>query len=335
LRASGAADQRGLVVSSAGTDPLLEVSELAVRYRLGTRLFGAHSFRAVAGVSFTLQRGESLGLVGESGSGKSSIARALLRLIPATGSVRYRGLDLLQVRAGALRALRERLQIIFQDPLGSLDPRMSVAELVAEPLREFRPALARAGRRERVTAMLGKVGLGSELLPRFPHQLSGGQAQRVGIARALMLGPELLICDEPVAALDMSIKSQVANLLRDMREEFGLTLLFIAHDLATVRYLCERVLVLYRGRVMEIAGREALFSAPQHPYTLLAANPSPDPRRRHHPATLPGEAPATLEAPSGCVFRHRCPLAVARCASEVPLLRVVGASLVACHRAGE
>jgi oligopeptide transport system ATP-binding protein len=324
-------------VTLARTEPLLEVSELAVRYRLGTRLLGAHTFRAVDAVSFTVQRGESLGLVGESGSGKSSIARALLRLIPATGSVRYRGQDLLQVEGDALRAIRERLQIIFQDPLGALDPRMSVAELVAEPLREFRPALGGEERRGQVKAMLGRVGLGSELLQRFPHQLSGGQAQRVGIARALMLGPELLICDEPVAALDMSIKSQVANLLRDMREEFGLALLFIAHDLATVRYLCERVLVLYLGRVMEIAGREALFSAPQHPYTraLLAANPSPDPTGLRRPVTLQGEAPAALDAPGGCVFRNRCPLAVARCASEVPRVRAVGASLVACHRAGE
>jgi oligopeptide transport system ATP-binding protein len=321
----------------ARTGPLLEVSELAVRYRLGTHLLGAQTLRAVAGVSFTLRRGESLGLVGESGSGKSSIARALLRLVPATGSVRYQGIDLLQVEGKALRALREHLQIIFQDPLGSLDPRMSVAELVAEPLREFRPALKGEARRAQVTAMLGRVGLGSELLQRFPHQLSGGQAQRVGIARALMLGPELLICDEPVAALDMSVKSQVANLLRDMSEEFGLTLLFIAHDLATVRYLCDRVLVLYLGRVMEVAERDALFNAPQHPYTraLLAANPVPDPARMRRLTTLAGEVPTTLEAPTGCVFRGRCPLAVARCASEVPVLRTVGASLVACHRAGE
>lgn len=321
----------------ARTAPLLEVSELAVRYRLGTRLFGAQTLRAVAGVSFHLQRGESLGLVGESGSGKSSIARALLRLVPATGSVRYRGTELLQVRGNALRTLREHLQIIFQDPLGSLDPRMSVAELVAEPLREFRPTLGRLARREQVTAMLGRVGLGNELLQRFPHQLSGGQAQRVGIARALMLGPDLLICDEPVAALDMSIKSQVVNLLRDMSDATGLALLFIAHDLATVRYLCERVLVLYLGRVMEVAERDALFIAPQHPYTraLLAANPVPDPARRHRLAVLPGEVPALLEAQTGCVFKSRCPLAVARCVSEVPILRTVGASLVACHRAGE
>jgi len=324
-------------VTSPTPEPLLAVSDLSVRYRLGTRLLGAHSVRAVAGIGFTIARGESLGLVGESGSGKSSIARALLRLVPASGSVRYQGTELLQAEGRALRAMREHLQIIFQDPLGSLDPRMSVAELVAEPLREFRTALSAADRGAQVGAMLARVGLGAELLERYPHQLSGGQAQRVGIARALILGPQLLICDEPVAALDLSIKSQVANLLRDMREEFGLALLFIAHDLATVRYLCERVLVLYLGQVMEMADRDALFSTPQHPYTraLLAANPNPDPRGPRRPTNLPGEVPATLEAPSGCVFRARCPLAVARCTTERPRLRAVGASLVACHRAGE
>ncbi len=317
--------------------PLLAVSDLSVRYRLRVRLLGAPAVRAVSGVRFTIGRGESLGLVGESGSGKSSIARALLRLIPATGSVRYQGTELLQAEGPPLRAIREHLQIIFQDPLGSLDPRMDVGALVAEPLREFRAALSPAARRVQVASMLARVGLGGELLTRYPHQLSGGQAQRVGIARALILGPQLLICDEPVAALDMSIKSQVANLLRDMRDELGLALLFIAHDLATVRYLCERVLVLYLGRVMEMADRDDLFSAPQHPYTraLLAANPNPDPKSPRRPAPLPGEVPATLEAPSGCVFRARCPLAVARCTSEVPLLRAVGRSLVACHRAGE
>jgi oligopeptide transport system ATP-binding protein len=324
-------------VTIAEAEPLLAVSDLSVRYRSGTQLLRPHSVRAVAGVHFIINRGESLGLVGESGSGKSSIARALLRLVPASGSVRYQGTELLQAQGNELRAIREHLQIIFQDPLGSLDPRMIVAELVAEPLREFRAALTPAARRDQVASMLARVGLGAEVLARYPHQLSGGQAQRVGIARALVLGPQLLICDEPVAALDMSIKSQVANLLRDMRDELGLALLFIAHDLATVRYLCERVLVLYLGRVMEIADRDALFSAPQHPYTraLLAAHPNPDPKRSQRPAALPGEAPASLEAPSGCVFRARCPLAVARCTSEVPALRTVGRSLVACHRAGE
>jgi oligopeptide transport system ATP-binding protein len=323
-------------VSSRAAIPLLEVHDLQVRYPIGAPLWGGRRFTAVAGVSFSLARGESLGLVGESGSGKSSIARALLRLIPASGRVLFLGRDLLAMDSAELRATRERLQIVFQDPLGALDPRMTVAELVGEPLLEFR----RASRREHralVTRMLGQVGLGGELLARYPHQLSGGQAQRVGLARALMLGPQLLICDEPVAALDVSIKSQVANLLRDMREQLQLALLFIAHDLATVRYLCDRVMVLYLGQVMEIAARAALYGAPRHPYTraLLAANPVPDPSRSPPAAPIPGEAPAVLEMPQGCVFRNRCPLAVARCAQEVPALRTVGESLVACHRADE
>ena len=323
-------------MSAPTTTPLLEVSDLHVRYPTGTQLWSARQMTAVAGVSFNLAPGESLGLVGESGSGKSSIARALLRLIPATGRVLFQGRDLLLLSGSELRAAREQLQIVFQDPLGALDPRMTVAELVAEPLLEFRPASARQ-HRSLATQMLERVGLGAELLPRYPHQLSGGQAQRVGLARALMLGPQLLICDEPVAALDVSIKSQIANLLRDMRDELSLALLFIAHDLATVRYLCDRVMVLYLGRIMEIAPRAALYGAARHPYTraLLAANPVPDPSRPQSAAPLPGEVPTLKHAPRGCVFRHRCPIAVARCADESPPLRAVGESMVACHRAGE
>ena len=323
-------------MNSPAAPPLLEVNDLVVRYATGTQLWNAHTLTAVAGVNFTLAPGESLGLVGESGSGKSSIARALLRLIPASGRVLFQGRDLLQLSAAELRAAREHLQIVFQDPLGALDPRMTVAVLVAEPLLEFRPAQLRQ-HRQLVTQMLERVGLGAELLGRYPHQLSGGQAQRVGLARALMLGPQLLICDEPVAALDVSIKSQIANLLRDMRDDLHLALLFIAHDLATVRYLCDRVMVLYLGRVMEIAPRSALYGAPRHPYTraLLTANPVPDPSRPQPAPPLAGEVPALQHAPSGCVFRHRCPIAVARCAEESPPLRAVGESVVACHRAGE
>jgi oligopeptide transport system ATP-binding protein len=322
-------------MTATSAPALLEVSDLRVRYAAGTPLWATRQLTAVAGVSFSLAAGESLGLVGESGSGKSSIARALLRLIPASGRALFRGRDLLRMHGAELRAAREQLQIIFQDPLGALDPRMTVAELVAEPLLEFRPASVRQ-HRALVVEMLGRVGLGAELLSRFPHQLSGGQAQRVGVARALMLGPQLLVCDEPVAALDVSIKSQIANLLRDMRDELRLALLFIAHDLATVRYLCDRVMVLYLGRVMEIAPRAALYGAPRHPYTraLLAANPVPDPNRSPLPPLL-GEVPALAEDPCGCVFRHRCPMAVARCATETPLLRPVGESMVACHRADE
>ena len=315
---------------------LLEVVDLQVRYASGSQLWNAPQYTAVAGVSFSVAPGESLGLVGESGSGKSSIARALLRLIPASGHIFFQGRDLLRLSAAELRAAREHLQIVFQDPLGALDPRMNVAELVAEPLREFRPA-SRRQQRQLAARMLGRVGLGAELLARFPHQLSGGQAQRVALARALMLGPQLLICDEPVAALDVSIKSQIANLLRDMRDELQLALLFIAHDLATVRYLCDRVIVIYLGRVMEIAPRAALYGAARHPYTraLLAANPIPDPSRSRFAAPIPGEAPTLVQTPRGCVFRHRCPIAVQRCAEETPPLRAVGESVVACHRADE
>ncbi len=322
--------------------PLLEVRDLRVRYGSRGSARSMQGAAAVDGVSCSMAAGESLGLVGESGSGKSSIARALLRLIPATGSVLFQGRDLLQLQGAALRAAREHFQIVFQDPLGALDPRMSVAELVAEPLLEFRPTQSRL-HREQVLAMLARTGLGPELAARYPHQLSGGQAQRVGLARALILRPQLLVCDEPVAALDVSIRSQIANLLRDMQGELGLSLLFIAHDLATVRFLCDRVLVLFAGRLVEQAPRDALYGTPQHPYTraLLAANPVPDPA---HPPPVAIAAPAIAGdvaprearlAHAGCAYRERCPLAVARCAQEVPALRQVGASLVSCHRAGE
>jgi oligopeptide transport system ATP-binding protein len=296
--------------------------------------------QAVDGVSFSVERGETLGVVGESGSGKSTIARALLRLVSATaGAARFRGADLLALEGPALRAMREHLQIIFQDPLASLDPRMSVAEIIEEPLREFRPALDRAARRGQVLAMLDRVGLLPAHLNRFPHEFSGGQAQRIGIARALMLQPELLVCDEPISALDVSIKSQIANLLKDLQLAFGLSVLFIAHDLAAVRFSCDRILVLYLGRVMEIASRTALFETPRHPYTraLLQSVPIADPvlARARRAAPLGGEIPSPLAPPSGCVFRTRCPFAGSLCAEEVPRLRPVGASLVACHRAEE
>jgi oligopeptide transport system ATP-binding protein len=326
----------------ADNAPLLEVRNLRVRYGVRGRTVSRQREAAVDGVSFGVAAGESLGLVGESGSGKSSIARALLRLIPATGSVVFQGHDLLRLQGADLRAAREHIQIVFQDPLGALDPRMRVADLVAEPLLEFRPAPSQQ-HRELVLAMLARTGLGSELAERYPHQLSGGQAQRVALARALILGPQLLVCDEPVAALDVSIRSQIANLLRDMRGELGLSLLFIAHDLATVRFLCDRVLVLFAGRLVEEAPRDALFGAPQHPYTqaLLAANPVPDPAHLP-PASVPsptiigdGAVREARPAGAGCAYRDSCPLAVARCALEAPALRQVGASLVSCHRAGE
>jgi len=315
----------------------LAVEHLCVRYAVAGLKQG---LQAVDDVSFTVLRGETLGVVGESGSGKSTLARAMLRLVPVTsGRMLIRGVDLLTLDKAGLRAMREHLQIIFQDPLASLDPRMSVAEIIAEPLREFRPRLTRAERRERVLAIMARVGLLPEHLQRYPHEFSGGQAQRIGIARALMLQPEFLVCDEPISALDASIKSQIANLLKDLQQEFQLSVIFIAHDLASVRFSCDRILVLYLGRVMEIASRASLFQLPRHPYTraLLQAVPIADPVRARARTTTPlsGEIPSPLSPPSGCVFRTRCPLAIARCAAEVPGLRRVGDNEVACHRAEE
>ncbi len=317
---------------------VLEVRDLAVEYRIA-RPGGGHALlRAVEGVSFSVRRGATLGIVGESGSGKSSIARALLRLVPAAGGqARFGGSDLLALGGTALRAARRELQMIFQDPLASLDPRMTVEEIVAEPLRVFARELGRESRRARVLAMLERVGLGREHLARFPHEFSGGQAQRIGIARALVLEPALVVCDEPLSALDVSIKSQISNLLKDLQRELGLALLFISHDLAAVRFSCDDVLVLYLGRVMELAPRDTLFAAPHHPYTraLLEAVPLPDPiaARARRAAPLPGELPSALAPPSGCVFRTRCPLAEARCTRETPALRARGAGSVACHLA--
>jgi oligopeptide transport system ATP-binding protein len=319
----------------AGMAPTLAAQNLSVRFAVpGT----ARWLRAVDDVSFTIGHGETLGVVGESGSGKSTIARAVLRLGPkAAGSVHFHGRDLLTLEGQELRAMREHLQIIFQDPLASLDPRMSVGEIIEEPLHEFRPALDPASRRAQVLAMMDRVGLLPRHLNRYPHEFSGGQAQRIGIARALMLKPDLLVCDEPMSALDASIKSQIANLLKDLQQELQLSVLFIAHDLAAVRFSCDRILVLYLGRVMEIGSRDTLFAAPRHPYTraLLDAVPMADPvlARAQRREPLRGEIPSPLTPPSGCVFRTRCPLAEARCAAEVPALRRVDGSEVACHRA--
>jgi oligopeptide transport system ATP-binding protein len=318
-------------------EPLLAVRQLQLSYRISVN--GRHvRLRAVNDVSFELARAETLGIVGESGSGKSSIARALLRLIEVdSGSVLFRGTDFLQLSAGRLQAMRRYVQLIFQDPLASLDPRMRVGDSIAEPLRAFEPRLTGSERAVRVAAAMQAVGLTAEHSHRYPHEFSGGQAQRVGIARALIARPELIVCDEPLSALDISIKSQISNLLKDLQQQLRLSLLFISHDLAAVRYLSDRVLVLYLGRVMEIADGDSLFNRPRHPYTraLLRSAPIPDPavaRTRRH-EILHGEIPSPLNAPSGCVFRTRCPFAFERCSIEVPRLRQLGPSHVACHRA--
>lgn len=325
---------------STADDTVLEVEHLSVHYRVVDARGRPALLHAVEDVSFSVQRGRTLGIVGESGSGKSSIARALLRLVPAaSGVARFRDNDLLTLHGSELKSARRWLQMIFQDPLASLDPRMTIEEIIGEPLRVHRPTLSRHDRRTAVLAMMERVGLAREHLQRFPHEFSGGQAQRIGIARALILEPELVVCDEPLSALDVSIKSQISNLLKDLQQEFGLTLVFISHDLASVRFSCDEVLVLYLGRVMEIAPRDELFARPRHPYTraLLEAVPIPDPQaaRARRMTLLEGELPSALEPPSGCVFRTRCPIATERCTREVPQLRTIGTTRVACHHARE
>jgi oligopeptide transport system ATP-binding protein len=319
---------------------LLEVRDLEVHFPVRGRgwLPARRMLRAVDQVSFAVRPGEVLGVVGESGCGKSTLLRAILRLIPVSaGSVRLSGVELTTLEKAALRPLRRRMQIVFQDPLASLDPRMTVGEIIAEPLAALLPGLARAERRQRVERALQQVGLLPAQINRYPHEFSGGQAQRIGIARALVVEPQLLICDEPVSALDVSIKAQIINLLLDLRAGQNLTYIFVAHDLATVRHIADRVMVLYLGRVVEITDRDALYAHPLHPYTrlLLSAVPIPDPVRARAHRAAPGrdELPSPLALPSGCTFRTRCPLASERCAAERPPLRQIDGRVVACHHA--
>jgi oligopeptide transport system ATP-binding protein len=318
---------------------VLRVVNLALAFPVRRGLWGGRAaLLALAGVDFELRAPEALGVVGESGSGKSTLARAILQLIrPSAGRILWDGEDTGNFSRAARRGLHEKLQIVFQNPLASLDPRMTVEEIIAEPLRVHRAALTQAARAHQVAGALARVGLGQELASRYPHELSGGQCQRVAIARAMILAPRLLVCDEAVSALDVSIQAQIIDLLLALRAEEGLALLFISHNLAVVRKLCDRVLVLYLGRMMELAPAEALYTAPLHPYTrglieaILIPDPQLQPARLAH--LMPGEPPSALTPPPGCVFQTRCAHAIAVCRSEVPAWESAGDGRhVACHR---
>jgi oligopeptide transport system ATP-binding protein len=323
------------------SEVLLRVENLVKYFPVGGGMFSKPTgqVRAIDGVSFTLNRGETLGLVGESGCGKTTTGRCILQLErPTSGRIVFEGVDLTTLDEAALRHVRRRVQVIFQDPYSSLNPRMTIGQIIAEPLKVHRIVTDAAARERRVQELLQQVGLLAQHARRYPHQLSGGQRQRVGIARALAMEPSLIICDEPVSALDVSIQAQIINLLEDLQRRLGLTYLFIAHDLSVVRHISDRVAVMYLGKIVEIADRNALYEAPQHPYTraLLSAVPIPDPavEALRERTVLRGEVPSPLNPPSGCVFHPRCPIAVERCAAEVPALRQLrSAHSGACHLA--
>ncbi|MHB9835510.1 ABC transporter ATP-binding protein [Paraburkholderia terrae] len=324
-------------------ETLLKVDNLSVHFGIaqgGYPWSKKATLRAVDGVSFDVRRGETVGLVGESGCGKSTLARAIIGLTPVTsGSVQWKGHESVKGASRDTTQIRRDVQMIFQDPLASLDPRMTIEQIVAEPLKTHQPQLGREEIRVRVRTMLKRVGLSNHHLRRYPHEFSGGQCQRVGIARALIGEPQLVICDEPVSALDVSIQAQIVNLLRDLQRELSLSLLFVAHDLAVVKVISQRVLVMYLGRVMEFGDKRDVYREPQHPYTraLLSAVPLPDPaaeRARKH-VLLRGEIPSPLKPPSGCAFRTRCPDAIDACANERPVTSAtgIGHTQVACIRA--
>ena len=320
--------------------PILEVRNLVKHFPIGGGIFGGEAavVKAVDGVSFSIRRGETLGLVGESGCGKTTTGRCILQLEkPTSGEIIFEGRDLATLTGGELRKVRRRLQVIFQDPYSSLNPRMTVGQIIAEPLAVHDIVPDRAARAARVRELLGHAGLLPAMALRYPHELSGGQRQRVGIARALAMEPALIVCDEPVSALDVSIQAQIINLLEELQAEFGLTYLFVAHDLSVVRHISDRVAVMYLGKIAEITDRKTLYESPLHPYTqaLLSAVPIPDPavEAGRERIVLGGEVPSPLNPPSGCVFHPRCPIAVDDCRREVPLLREIRADhRVACIR---
>jgi oligopeptide transport system ATP-binding protein len=330
-----------MTVEGPGTDVILEVRDLVKHFQVGGGFLGRATsvVKAVDGVSFGIRRGETLGLVGESGCGKTTTGRCVLQLErPTSGQVLFEGQDLTTLPESELRRVRRRIQVIFQDPYSSLNPRMTVGQMLAEPLGVHGIVPGRGARAARVQELLRQAGLLPAMAHRYPHELSGGQRQRVGIARALAMEPSLIICDEPVSALDVSIQAQIINLLEDLQAELGLTYLFVAHDLSVVRHISDRVAVMYLGKIVEITDRKSLYEDPQHPYTkaLLSAVPIPDPEieaRREH-VVLGGEVPSPLNPPAGCVFHPRCPIAIDECRRDVPALRAVKPEhLAACIRA--
>ena len=325
---------------ASGDAPLVEVKDLKLYFPVTSGFIlqrKVADVKAVDGISFDIMQGETLGLVGESGCGKSTTGRAILQLYrPTAGEVKFEGEDLTKVKGSALRHYRRKMQMIFQDPYASLDPRMSVGRIISEPLAIHGLAKG-AARKQRVQELLRVVGLNPAFASRFPHEFSGGQRQRIGIARALAVEPDFLVCDEPVSALDVSIQAQIINLLEDLQQEFGLTYLFIAHDLSVVRHISDRVAVMYLGHIMELTDRAELYENPQHPYTkaLLSAVPIPDPEleRSRERIILYGDVPSPLRPPAGCVFHTRCPIAVEECRERLPEWRDLGnGHWVACHR---
>jgi peptide/nickel transport system ATP-binding protein len=327
---------QGKSVATTMAGPLLEVAHVTKHYAIRGGVLGRArgEVHAVDDVSFAIAEGETLGLVGESGCGKTTLGKTVLRLVePTAGTILWRGKRIDQLRGGAMRPFRRELQAVFQDPYASLNPRMRAADIVAEPIRNFEQASG-AQIEKRVLSLFEKVGLRADQMTKYPYEFSGGQRQRLGIARALAPKPRLIVCDEPVSALDVSVQAQVINLLVDLQREFGLSYLFVAHDLAVVEHISHRVAVMYLGRIVEIASTRALFANPLHPYTeaLLSAVPVPDPTARRKRLILAGDVPSPVELPAGCRFHTRCPYAFDRCKVEEPVLKEASpAHLVACH----
>ncbi|HEX4265075.1 MAG TPA: dipeptide ABC transporter ATP-binding protein [Verrucomicrobiae bacterium] len=319
--------------------PLLDVKNLKVHFPVKRGMFRpARDFvKAVDDVSLSIAPGETLGLVGESGCGKTTLGRAIVRLVePMAGSVSLEGAEITRINGAALRAQRRKLQMIFQDPYGSLNPRMTVEDIVGEALDIHHLAENKSARRERITELLKAVGLDATYAQRYPHEFSGGQRQRIGIARALAVEPKLIVCDEPVSALDVSVQAQIINLLQDLQQQRGLAYLFIAHDLAVVEHISQRVMVMYLGKVVELAEAKAIIRAPKHPYTqaLISAVPVVDPDSKRQRIILPGDVPSPIHPPPGCPFHPRCPIAEERCRTEIPPLReITPGHFAACHLA--